>query len=117
MITATTVKFGLWRRTKLHEKLLAADVAEKGGFVTSEIPSDILFGIRLMEEQPDIDGVWNSRKTTPLQTPLHGSRNSSPKLQPMRKLQKSRRLSTSSSIFNMFVDHDRSPAQATTTGM
>lgn len=59
---------------------------------------EIPFGARAMLEDPDVEGVWNSKASTPLQSPVLPSRNSSPSRFSLNMFSRSRRNSSVSSI-------------------
>lgn len=63
-----------------------------------------------MYEDPDIEGVWNSRASTPLQSPVIEPRRSSPSRNPFSR---SRRNSSISSLSHLNLQ-DSSPGQPTT---
>lgn len=86
------------RLTKIHSTdLEAADTAEIQEKVRSS--DEIPFGARAMLEEPEIEGVWNSRASTPLQSPiLAPRRSSSPSRPSFNLLSRSRRNSSVSSV-------------------
>ncbi|KAK5465097.1 hypothetical protein LTS15_001660 [Exophiala xenobiotica] len=56
-----------WRRNNQFEKRAAEARAERGEMILAGRTSDdIPFGIRALAEDPDVEGVWNSRTHTPL---------------------------------------------------
>jgi len=58
-----------WRKNNQFEKRAAEARAERGEMILAGRTSDdIPFGIRALAEDPDVEGVWNSRT----HTPLHG---------------------------------------------
>lgn len=56
------------------------------------------FGIRAIEKGLEVEGVWNSRTTTPLQEPSFRSQSSSPSLKTGSRVQRSNRNSSVSSL-------------------
>lgn len=54
---------------------------------------DTPFGVRAMMHDPDVDGVWNSRASTPLHSPILGPRNTSPSRNPFSRSRRSSSLS------------------------
>ncbi len=85
--------------------------AERGELVqtTTDIGNEIPFGVKALELEPAIEGVWNARMATPLHTPL-GSRTSSPRIGASKRWQSSNRGSSVSSISRLDIEE---PAQAT----
>lgn len=59
------------------------------------------FGDKALNEEPEIEGVWNSRASTPLQSPVLGPRSSSPSRISINMFSKSRRNSSISSLTNL----------------
>jgi hypothetical protein len=56
-----------WRKNNQFEKRAAEARAERGEMILAGRTSDdIPFGIRALAEDPDVEGVWNSRTHTPL---------------------------------------------------
>lgn len=63
---------------------------------------EVPFGIRAIERGCTVDGVWNSKATTPLQTPP-SSKPSSPVLRGINTLRKDKRDSSSSNISRLAI--------------
>jgi hypothetical protein len=98
------MKIRNWRKTVKFERLAAEEQAERGEIVeTVRTSEEIPFGIKALEEEPAIEGVWNARTATPLHTPP-GSRGSSPRLGPSRKWHRSKRSSSISSISRLDIE-------------
>lgn len=72
------------------------------GRSSDEIP----FGAKAMLEDPDVEGVWNSRASTPLQSPVLEPRKSSPSRNPFSR---SRRNSSISSLSHLNLPDGESP--------
>lgn len=70
------------------------------GRLSDEMP----FGAKAMMEDPDVEGVWNSRASTPLQSPVLEPRGSSPSRNPFSR---SRRNSSVSSLCHLNSHDDR----------
>ena len=62
------------------------------------VDNDTVFGVKSMGDEPEIEGLWNAQTVTALHIPPGLIRASSPSLQPPKKLQKSQRGSSISSI-------------------
>ena len=72
---------------------------------------DIPFGSKAMLEDPDIEGVWNSQASTPLQSPILAPRSSSHTRMSLNLFSRSRRNCSVSSLSHL--DHpQRSPSDA-----
>lgn len=62
------------RRIEKHSKAKAADTAERGEMVQpTGQEEEVPFGVRAIARGCEVDGVWNSRTNTPLQTPGNSS--------------------------------------------
>jgi len=72
---------------------------------------EIPFGAKAMLEDPDIEGVWNSRASTPLQSPILAPRSSSHSRLSLNPFSKSRRNSSVSSLSHLDLPQ-RSPSNA-----
>lgn len=66
LIVAFLTRFRNWVRDKRREKRAVEEQAERGEVaLVHTLSDDIPFGIRALLEDPEIDGVWNSRANTP----------------------------------------------------
>lgn len=72
---------------------------------------EIPFGAKAMLEDPDIEGVWNSRASTPLQSPILAPRSSSHSRLSLNRFSKSRRNSSVSSL-SQLDQPQKSPSNA-----
>jgi len=72
---------------------------------------EIPFGAKAMLEDPDIEGVWNSRASTPLQSPILAPRSSSHSRLSLNPFSRSRRNSSVSSLSHLDLPQ-RSPSNA-----
>lgn len=103
------LKFRRLSRVHSHD-LEIAESAEIQERVRSS--DEIPFGARAMLEAPEIEGVWNSRASTPLQSPvLAPRRSSSPSRLSLNLLSRSRRNSSVSSVPSLahFTTPESSP--------
>ncbi len=108
---ASAMKFRNWRKVLRFERWTAIEQVERGETIQRiQLNKDIPFGIKALEEEPAIEGVWNARTVTPLHTPP-GSRGSSPRLGPSRLWLKDKRGSSVSSISGLDMEV---PAQVST---
>ncbi|KAK5104065.1 hypothetical protein LTS08_001949 [Lithohypha guttulata] len=90
---------------KLHKilKVRKLTKAQTGDIERAEVrerirsSDEIPFGAKAMLEDPEIEGVWNSRASTPLQSPILAPRNFSPSRMSFNLLSRSRRNSSISS--------------------
>lgn len=84
---------------KLTRKSAAGDpemaVVRIRGRSSDEIP----FGAKAMLHDPDVEGVWNSRASTPLQSPVIRPRRSSSSHNPFSRSRRNSSASSSSSRF------------------
>ena len=98
------MKLRNWRKTRRFERQTAVEQAERGEMVQGvQSINDIPFGVKALEEEPAIEGVWNARTITPLHTPP-GSRGSSPRLGPARLWLKNKRGSSVASISGLDIE-------------
>ena len=82
-------------RIKKYAIRMATEKAERGEMEHIAGPShEVPFGIRAIERGCEVEGVWNSRTATPLQS-ARPTPQSSPMLAPTRKLRKKRNSSMS----------------------
>ena len=97
LVYAFGVRYRNSRNVQRHKLRIAAEIAERGEVTqTMRESAEIPFGIRAIEKGCEVEGVWNSKASTPLQTPL-GSKAPSPIIRPKR-LQKGRRSSSLASV-------------------
>ena len=98
------MKLRNWRKTIKFERQSAVEQAERGEMVqATPVKEEIPFGVKALDEEPAIEGVWNARTVTSLHTPP-GSRGTSPRFGPSRLWQKSKRGSSVSSISRLDVE-------------
>ncbi len=91
------------KKIKNHTRLEAEAQAERGEMTKIVDQGDeVPFGIRAIEGGCAVDGVWNSKATTPLQTPS-SSKPSSPVLKGINTLKKGKRDSSSSNILRLDI--------------
>lgn len=79
-------------------KKAAADLETANTRHRGRSSDEIPFGAKAMLEDPDVEGVWNSRASTPLQSPVLEPRRSSPSRNPFSR---SRRNSSVSSLSHL----------------
>ena len=72
---------------------------------------EIPFGAKAMLEDPDVEGVWNSRASTPLQSPVLAPRSSSHSRLSLNPFSRSRRNSSVSSLSHSDLPR-RTPSDA-----
>ena len=92
------------RKLKKHTIRIAMEIAERGEMAEASRHSDeVPFGIRAIEKGCIVEGVWNSRATTPLQTPT-SSKPSSPVLKAAKNtLKKHKRDSSLSAVSHVDI--------------
>jgi hypothetical protein len=92
------------RKLKKHTIRIAMEIAERGEMAEASRRSDEApFGIRAIEKGRIVEGVWNSRATTPLQTPT-SSKPSSPVLKAAKNtLKKHKRDSSLSAVSHVDI--------------
>ena len=92
-----------YRKIKKHTRIAAEAQAERGEMTkTVEQEDQVSFGIRAIERGCAVEGVWNSKATTPLQTPP-SSKPSSPALKGKNTSKKGKRDSSSSNISRLDI--------------
>ena len=97
LVYAFGVRYRNSRKVQRHKLRIAAEIVERGEVTqTMRESAEIPFGIRAIEKGCEVEGVWNSKASTPLQTPI-GSKAPSPIIRP-RRLQKRRRSSSLASV-------------------
>ena len=98
IISGVAIRYYKLRRLKKLRAVQEAERAERGEMEeTVRTSDDVPFGVRAIEQGCEVEGVWNSRATTPLHSPAISSRGSSPG-RSMNKLRKTNRDSSVSSI-------------------
>lgn len=66
------MRLGNWARDKRRAKRAAEEQAERGEMtLVHDLEDDVRFGIRALLEDPEVEGVWNSREATAMH--LNGS--------------------------------------------
>ena len=108
---AGVTKVMKWRKLLRLEKECADK--EKSGETTAMVATPVIlpFGVRALDKD-SIEGVWNARTATTLHGPR--SKNSSPLIQPLRVMRKSKRETSVSSIPSLEIGE---PSSAATPGM
>ncbi|EXJ58748.1 hypothetical protein A1O7_06178 [Cladophialophora yegresii CBS 114405] len=67
LILAFLVRLRHYVRDKRRAKRAAAEQAERGEMtMVAALEDDALFGMRALLEDPEVEGVWNSREATPM---------------------------------------------------
>lgn len=66
---------------------------------------EVPFGTKAMLEDPDVNGVWNTRTSTPLQSPRLRGKSHSPSLSSIKMFSKSPRNSSTSSVCQISLQH------------
>jgi hypothetical protein len=88
--------------------VIVADPETAGIRLRGRSSDEIPFGAKAMLEDPDVEGVWNSRASTPLQSPVLEPRKSSPSRNPFSR---SRRNSSISSLSQLNSPDSNNPNQ------
>jgi hypothetical protein len=104
LIYALGVRYSNKRKLKKHTSRIAMEIAERDELVEVSRRSDeVPFGIRAIERGCIVEGVWNSKATTPLQTPA-SSKASSPLLKATKNtLKKHKRDSSLSNVSHVDI--------------
>jgi hypothetical protein len=104
LIYAIGVRYSNKRKLKKHTSRIAMEIADRDEMVEASRRSDeVPFGIRAIERGCIVEGVWNSKATTPLQTPT-SSKASSPVLKAAKNtLKKHRRDSSLSNVSHVDI--------------
>lgn len=89
-------------------KKAAADLEKANTRFRERSSGEIPFGAKAMMEDPDVNGVWNSRASTPLQSPVLEPRRASPSRNPFSR---SRRNSSVSSLSHLSLCNDKTSGQ------
>ncbi|OCT51742.1 hypothetical protein CLCR_09025 [Cladophialophora carrionii] len=67
LLLAFLVRLRNWIRDERRAKRAAAEQAERGEMtLVIGLEDDALFGMRALLENPEVEGVWNSREATPM---------------------------------------------------
>lgn len=91
------------RRLKKHTIRIATEIAERGEMTEAVRRSEeVPFGIRAIERGCMVEGVWNSKASTPLQTPASSKANS-PILKGKNTLNKHNRDSSLSNVSDVDI--------------
>lgn len=90
------------------DKKAAIDLERANTRLRGRSSDEIPFGAKAMLEDPDVEGVWNSRASTPLQSPVLEPRRSSPSRNPFSR---SRRNSSVSSASHLSIPDDNHVSQ------
>lgn len=98
-----------WRRLLRLEK--EAEARAERGEMTKTAVISLPFGIMALNDDSSVEGVWNARTATPLHGPR--SKNSSPLFEPLRKVKRSKRDTSVSSIPSLDIGE---PSSATAAG-
>ncbi|KAK5956528.1 hypothetical protein OHC33_002013 [Knufia fluminis] len=103
----------LHKHLKIKNLTKAGDADVERAEIRQRIRSsdEIPFGAKAMLEDPDIEGVWNSRASTPLQSPVLAPRSSSHSRLSLNPFSRSRRNSSVSSLSQLDLPQ-RSPSNA-----
>ena len=103
LVYATGVRCSNKRKLKKHTNRIATEIEERGemteGVKNSE---EVPFGIRAIKRGCMVDGVWNSKATTPLRTPS-SSKAGSPVLKAKNTLKKHKRESSLSNVSQLDI--------------
>ena len=103
LVYATGVRYSNKRELKRHTDRIATETEERGGMTEAVRHSEeVPFGIRAIERGCMVDGIWNSKATTPLHTPS-SSKASSPVLKAKNKLKKHKRESSLSNVSQLDI--------------
>lgn len=109
LVLSLGIRYRNKKRIKKHSKKQTADRAESGEMTQPASQAEefrVPFGIRAIERGGEVNGVWNSRTNTPLQT-LGNSNPGSPTARPkdfgngLLSLQQRRREISSSTVSNV----------------
>jgi hypothetical protein len=114
---ATGVRYSNKRELKKHTDRIAAEIEERGEMTGAVRHSEeVPFGIRAIERGFLVDGIWNSKTTTPLHTPS-SSKASSPVLKAKGALKKHKRESSLSNVPQLDIPEPASaPSGSTGSG-
>jgi hypothetical protein len=97
------VRYSNKRKLQKHSNCIATEIAERGEMNEAVRPSEgVPFGIRAIERGCMVEGVWNSKTTTPLQTPPSSKANS-PILKARNNLKKHKRDSSLSNVSHVDI--------------
>jgi hypothetical protein len=102
LVYATGVRYSNKRKLKKHTDRIATEIEERGEMTGAVRHSEeVPFGIRAIERGCMVDGIWNSKATTPLHTPS-SSKASSPVLK-AKTLKKHKRESSLSNVSQLDI--------------
>lgn len=103
LVYATGVRYSNKRELKKHTDRIATEIEERGELTEAVRHSEeVPFGIRAIERGCMVDGIWNSKATTPLHTPS-SSKASSPVLKAKNMLKKHKRESSLSNVSQLDI--------------
>lgn len=110
LVMAGLVKLRKMVKTRTLDQKTVADPEIAGIRLRGRSSDEIPFGAKAMLEDPDVEGVWNSRASTPLQSPVLEPRRSSPSRNPFSR---SRRNSSISSLSQLNAPDNNNPNHLT----
>jgi hypothetical protein len=118
LVYATGVRYSNKRKLKKHTDRVATEIEERGEMTEAVRNSEeVPFGIRAIERGCMVDGIWNSKATTPLHTPP-SSKASSPVLKAKNTLKKHKRESSLSNVSQLDIPEPASvPSKSTGPGI
>ena len=118
LIYATGVRYSNKRKLKKHTNRISTEIEERGEMTEAVRNSEeVPFGIRAIERGCMVDGIWNSKATTPLHTPS-SSKASSPVLKAKNILKKHKRESSLSNVSQLDIPEPASvPSKSTGLGI
>jgi hypothetical protein len=118
LVYATGVRYSNKRKLKKHSDRIATEIEERGEMAEAVRNSEeVPFGIRAIERGCMVDGIWNSKATTPLHTPS-SSKASSPVLKAKNTLKKHKRESSLSNVSQLDIPEPASvPSKSTGPGI
>jgi hypothetical protein len=97
------VRYSNKRKLQRHSTRIETEIAERGELNEAVRRSeDVPFGVRAIERGCMVEGVWNSKATTPLQTPPSSKANS-PILKAKNILKKHKRDSSLSNVSHVDI--------------
>jgi hypothetical protein len=117
LVYATGVRYSNKRKLKKHTDRIATEIEERGEMIEAVRNSEeIPFGIRAIERGCMVDGIWNSKATTPLHTPS-SSKASSPVLKAKNTVKKHKRESSLPNVPQLDIPEPTSmPSKSTRLG-
>ena len=103
LLYAMVVRYSNKRKVKRHTIRNTTEIVERGEITEAATGSEeVPFGIRAIERGCMVEGVWNSKASTPLQTPS-SSKTSSPVLKAKNTLKKHKRESSMSNVSGLDI--------------